>query len=62
MKRERKRESAKAKKAARYTTALQDSVRAQLARKRVTLPPLCACPHAAEESDIRPGPRVQVRA
>jgi hypothetical protein len=55
MKRERKRESAKAKKAARYTTALQDSVRAQLTRKRVTLPPLCACPHAAKSQIFDPG-------
>lgn len=33
---------------ARYAEALQDTIKAQLVKKHVVLPPLCACPHAAK--------------
>ena len=31
---------------ARYAEALQDTIKKQLAKKRIVLPPLCPCPHA----------------
>lgn len=33
---------------ARYAEALQDTIKAQLAKKHIVLPPLCACPHATK--------------
>jgi hypothetical protein len=33
---------------ARYAEALQDTIKAQLVKKHIVLPPLCTCPHATK--------------
>jgi hypothetical protein len=45
---ERKMHAERVVQRARYAEALQDTIKAQLVKKHVVLPPLCACPHATK--------------